>query len=100
MKYLVVAVIIILCACKPDTHEHGEAHAEVCSHSLTESEYAEEKIFSQPGVTVGQLTRCPISGSVFRVSDVSPRTEQKGETYFTCCGGCIDQLEKSFARRR
>ena len=87
-------------ACKHDAHDHGEAHAAVCSHSLTKAEYGDAEIVSQPGAQIGQLTRCPISGSVFKVTETTPKTEQKGEPYYVCCGGCVEQLEKSFARRR
>lgn len=97
---LIAILLLPFAGCKPDHHDHGEAHAEVCSHSLTKTEYADEKIYDQPGVQVGQLTRCPISGSVFRVTEGTPSVEQKGKTYYTCCAGCISQLEKDFARRR
>ncbi len=100
IKLVVVLLFLAVSACKSDVHEHGEAHAAMCSHSLTSAEYADEEVVSQPGAQLGELTRCPISGSVFRVSDMSPKTDQKGKTYYTCCGGCVDQLEKSFARRR
>ena len=100
IRLAIVLTLLILAGCKPDTHEHGEAHAAVCSHSLTASEYGDEEIADQPGAEIGQLTRCPISGSVFRVGEMSPKTVQKGQTYYTCCGGCIDQLDKDFARRR
>lgn len=96
----VVTAVLALGACK-DEHDHqGEAHAEVCEASLTHAEYGDAEIVDQPGAKIGDLTRCPISGSVFPVTDASPAIEQKGETYYTCCGGCTAELEKSFARRR
>ena len=98
-RWIAAIVLIVSTGCKNDAHEAGEAHAEVCSHSLTASEYADEKIYDQPGVQVGQLTRCPISSSVFRVGEMSPKVEHGGKTYYTCCGGCTDQLQRSFARR-
>ena len=97
-----LAVIVLSMGCKSDHHDHarGEEHAAMCSASLTKAEYADEKIYEQPGVQMGQLTRCPISGAVFRVSETSPHAEQKGEDYYVCCGGCVDVLKQSFARRQ
>lgn len=91
---------LLFAACKPDHHAHGDAHAETCTHSLTSDKYDEAEVVAQPGAKVGDLTRCPISGSVFRVAESSPATVQKGQTYYTCCAGCVDQLEADFARRR
>ena len=103
-NFLIVVLSLTMftaAACKKDAHhDHGEAHAAVCSHSLTAAEYGGAEIVSQPGAKIGQLTRCPISGSVFKVTETTPSTEQKGEPYYVCCGGCVEQLEKSFARRR
>ena len=96
----VITCLFFLVGCKPDVHDHGDEHAKVCSHSLTSDKYDIDTVVEQPGAKVGDLTRCPISGSVFRVTEMSPKTDQKGKTYYTCCGGCVDQLAASFARRK
>lgn len=97
---LIVSILAFTIGCKPDHHDHGDAHAEVCTDSVTSDEYAKDDVVPQPGAKIGDLARCPISSSVFRISETSPKTEHKGETYYTCCGGCIAQLEQSFARRK
>lgn len=83
-----------------DHHAHGDDHAKTCEASLTSDQYAGREIVDQPGATIGDLARCPISGAVFEISESSPSAEQKSEMYYVCCGGCITQLEESFARRR
>ena len=99
-RILLTLIFVLGAGCKPDHHDHGESHAEVCTDSVTAAEYGDAEIVAQPGAKVGDLTRCPISSSVFQVSEDSPSTVQKGESYSTCCAGCIAQLEQSFARRR
>ena len=104
MSRVIATVCIVLFAASCDSksrhHEHGEAHAEVCTDGLTQAEWEGNTIVEQPGAEVGDYTRCPISGSVFQVSAESAKVVQKGKNYYTCCPGCTAQLEKSFARRR
>lgn len=42
---------------------------------------------------VGDVTRCPVSGKTFAVSDKSPKVELEGKTYYMCCKGCVDKFK-------
>lgn len=42
---------------------------------------------------VGDITKCPVSGDVFKVSSESASTEHKGGTYYFCCKGCINKFK-------
>ena len=37
---------------------------------------------------VGDITRCPVSDEVFKVTETTPTAEHDGKTYYVCCGGC------------
>ena len=52
-------------------------------------EVDESEIVAQPGASMGDAARCPVSGETFRVRDTSPTAEHEGETYFFCCGSCV-----------
>jgi len=42
-----------------------------------------------PGeATIGDHTRCPISGDDFVVTASSPKADYNGKTYYFCCPGC------------
>jgi len=42
-----------------------------------------------PGeATVGDRTRCPVSGDDFTVSAESPHVEYQGKLYYFCCPNC------------
>ena len=47
---------------------------------------------------LGDLTRCPVSGAVFRVSADTPRVEHSGRTHWVCCDGCAEKFRESPAR--
>lgn len=52
-------------------------------------EVDESEIVAQPGASMGDAARCPVSGETFRVRDTSPTAEHEGETYYFCCGSCV-----------
>ena len=52
-------------------------------------------IAAQPGAKVGDLTRCTVSGAVFRVTKDSTRFTVDGQTYFACCDGCAEVFKKN-----
>ena len=41
----------------------------------------------------GDVTRCPISGKPFRVTEASPRMEYEGKTYVFCCDRCLNKFK-------
>lgn len=57
-----------------------------------------DKIKAQPGLTVGDITRCPVSGEVFRIKANSPKAVVDSKTYYVCCKRCVGKLEKNPAK--
>ncbi|MBX2802286.1 MAG: heavy-metal-associated domain-containing protein [Myxococcales bacterium] len=56
-------------------------------------DYEAADVVSQPGARAGDLTQCPVSGVVFRLTDEHPSFVSDGQTWFTCCGMCMKKLE-------
>ena len=57
-----------------------------------------DKIKAQPGLTVGDITRCPMGGDVFRIKANSPKSVVDGKTYYLCCKRCVGKFEKNPAK--
>ena len=57
-----------------------------------------DKIKAQPGLTVGDITRCPVSSEVFRIKANSPKAVVDGKTYYVCCKRCVGKFEKNPAK--
>ena len=78
-----------------DTPTYDPEMASVCEMSCAASaeSYSEADVVAQPGAQVGQLTRCPVSGVVFTVTEDHASHEKDGLTWYTCCGGCMKKLE-------
>ena len=71
----------------------------VCERSCAAHEdYAEADIVAQPGTHTGELTRCPVSGVVFRVAADNPTVRYKGREFRLCCGGCESKFRANPAR--
>ena len=52
-----------------------------------------------PGeATIGDTTKCPISGEEFVVDASSPKVEHNGKTYYFCCSGCKKKFEADPAK--
>ncbi|MBC7978690.1 MAG: YHS domain-containing protein [Myxococcales bacterium] len=43
--------------------------------------------------TIGDTTKCPISGEQFVVTASSPHAEHNGKTYYFCCPGCEENFK-------
>jgi Cu+-exporting ATPase len=71
-----------------DHHEHGE-HGEH-GHSHAAAGGAVKPIGE---ASVGDTTKCPVSGEEFVVAADSPKAEHEGKTYYFCCAGCKKKFE-------
>jgi hypothetical protein len=75
------------------------AQSEVCKRTCaTKEPHAEQELVPAAQATVGELTRCPVSGVVFRVSAESPQVEYSGRKLRVCCGGCAEKFREQPAR--
>ena len=74
--------------------------AAICEMSCAASaeSYSAADVVAQPGAKVGDLTRCPVSGVVFLITESHPTYQKNGQTWFTCCGGCMEQLKAATSR--
>ena len=69
--------------------------SKVCQRGCaTKLEYTEDMIVKQPGAKVGDLTRCPVSGVVFKITAESIHARYQGDEFFFCCGGCAKKFEE------
>jgi hypothetical protein len=77
------------------TGEHDPTMAAACRFSCAAHEPFDEKdVVAQPGVVDGRLTRCPVSGVVFRVDQARPRVRLARGEYVVCCETCAGKLER------
>ena len=68
-------------------------------HSARERKLAK----SQPGLGVGDVAFCPVSGAVFRVKEDSPQRIARGRQLWFCCEACatfFSQHETDVLTRR
>jgi YHS domain-containing protein len=78
---------------EPGHHEEGE-HGEHGEHGVKD----EGDVKENGDAKVGDKTRCPVSGEVFRISPEQPHVEYKGKTYYTCCSHCLEKLKADPAK--
>jgi hypothetical protein len=75
------------------------AQSEVCKHTCaTKEPHADRDVVPAAQAKVGDLTRCPVSGVVFRVSAESPQVEHSGRKLRVCCDGCAEKFREYPAR--
>ena len=75
------------------------AQSEVCKHTRATSEaHGERDVVPSTQAKNGDLTRCPVSGVVFRVSAQSPQVEYSGQSLRVCCDGCAEKFREHPAR--
>ena len=73
--------------------------SEVCKHTCAIKEtHADREVVPSAQAKVGDLTRCPVSGVVFRVSAESPQVEYSGRSVRVCCDGCAEKFREQPAR--
>ena len=61
----------------------------------TKLKYDAKDVMAQPGVKLGQLTQCPVSGVVFAVDTHHPHVRLAGGDYVTCCDRCATKLRQN-----
>jgi len=86
---------------------HGDAQVSgsdlvvstVCQMACaTKLPFDEAEVAPQPGAIVGRLTRCPVSGVVFVVSEESVSVFHAGQDYYLCCSGCENKFKQNPTR--
>jgi hypothetical protein len=64
----------------------------MCERSCAAKNYDKATVVAQPGAHDGQLTRCPVSGVVFKVQKDNAAVKYAGKEWVTCCGSCAKKL--------
>ena len=64
----------------------------------TQIAFKDADVVAQPGVRRGDLTRCPVSGVVFKVGFTHPTIGYRGGSYRFCCSMCSKQFKARPAR--
>ena len=86
-------------------HDHGQAAGSAeraptggMEDVLREGEYDPAELVAQPGAAVGQVTRCPVSGEAFRVSELHAHVDHEGSPVYFCCPSCIRRFQRDPAQ--
>jgi hypothetical protein len=75
------------------------AQSEVCKQTCaTKDPHADRDVIPSAQAKIGDLTRCPVSGVVFRVSAESPQVEYSGKKLRVCCDGCAEKFREQPTR--
>lgn len=69
--------------------------AQIVRHLLRDGEYNPDDVRPQPGATVGEITRCPVSGNVFVVTEGHPYVETDEGRLFVCCSRCVTAFDQN-----
>lgn len=72
------------------TEEPGMGHATV--------QTAGGEVVPPGQATVGDRTRCPVTGDEFVVTAESPHAVYEGRTYYFCCADCVAPFQADPAR--
>jgi YHS domain-containing protein len=62
--------------------------SEVCQLSCGIADYNASDVVGMTEAKIGDLTTCPVTGVVFRVTDNSSKTTYNGANYYFCCSSC------------
>lgn len=84
---------------------HGDHGAKAADHGgdimdlvLAEGSFDPAKVVRQPGAKVGDLTRCPVSGEAYVITEQHPHVTHEGKDVYFCCPGCIRRFQRNPAR--
>ena len=67
---------------------HNSSMNTLCQKSCAVQNYDPDDLVSPAKASIGDLTRCPVSGVVFRVTQFSPMVKFEDKEIYTCCGSC------------
>ena len=79
-------------ATPPSSAAHGEHGS---SHDDHHAKKADGPLKAPGEATVGDTTKCPVSGEEFVVEASSLKAEHGGKTYYFCCAGCKKKFESN-----
>ena len=68
--------------------------AGVCQKACAVQNYDPNDVVDQATAKIGDLTQCPVSGVVFKVTENSSVVRYEDQELFTCCATCAGIFEK------
>ena len=68
--------------------------AGVCQKACAVQSYDPKDVVDQSTAKAGDLTRCPVSGVVFKVTENSAVVSHEDKELFTCCSTCAGIFDK------
>ena len=78
-----------LSCCAPGkTCSHSSGIQALCQKACAVQVYDPDDLVSPVKASIGDLTRCPVSGVVFRVTADSPMVKYGNAEIYTCCLSC------------
>jgi len=66
----------------------------MCQKACGMNHYDEGDVVLPAVATVGDITKCPVSGAIFKVKETSPIVTVEGNDYYTCCSTCAGLLDQ------
>ena len=81
---------------------HSSAIQALCQKACAVQDYDPDDLVSPVKASIGDLTRCPVSGVVFRVTALSPMVKYDDGEVYTCCSSCkviYNQNPEKYATR-
>ena len=96
-KFLLIAALGMAVACGgskgAEQTDGADAVKEQPAEPAAGPETAAENVLPNDGTRqVGDVTECPVSKDVFKISDKAPTVEHNGGTYYFCCKGCVEKF--------
>jgi len=79
--------------CSANIHTTANPMAAMCQRSCAVQNYDANELVSMSKAKVGDLTTCPVSGVVIRVTENNPRVSFADQSYYTCCTACARLFE-------
>lgn len=60
----------------------------ICQKACAMQDYDPKAVVAALDARIGDLTTCPVSGVVFKVTEASSKVKYKDQEIFTCCSSC------------
>lgn len=95
LSCFVVSLSVAACGGKPPD---GAQPATPAAHDEHHGKKGEGPPKAPGDATIGDTTKCPVSGEEFVVDASSPKAEHNGKTYYFCCSGCKKKFESDPAK--